>query len=198
MVVAVNRLYNEQVGHGCALDVVDVGGLEQCVDVGRVLHRNNRLAHAIGEVGKGGLGAVEVAVVVRREKVAVSRVADIPHVNPVAASDVVTDYCGHAAVEGLGGGPASRVGDVLVSRVRGVVVLEYEVPHLLWSEEEDLRGRTVACANARLVEVVEGCATGLRKIRKIQIDETVAGRHCGTGKHVVPAVVENDRRILNS
>lgn len=51
--------------------VVDVGRLEQGVLVG-VGQGNHCIAHAVGEVGQRGLRAVQMAVVVRGEQVAVA------------------------------------------------------------------------------------------------------------------------------
>ena len=62
------------------VDFVDVGGFEE--GVLRVLQGDDGLAHAVGEVGEGGLRAEEVAVVVGGEEVAVCCVAYYPHVDP--------------------------------------------------------------------------------------------------------------------
>jgi len=112
-------------------NVVHVGRLKQIVGVGRH-HRDDGLAHALGERGEGRLAAVQVAVVVGAEEMAVCRVADDPHVYPESVSDVVCDGGGGTVgVEDLGRSPASRVGDVRVGAVSCVAVLVDEVPEFL-------------------------------------------------------------------
>ena len=81
-VARANALDKKQVlvvGHA-----VHVGRLKQVV-LG-VLQRNHRLVHALGELRNGRRAAVQPAHVVGREEMAVGRVADDPHVDPVAAA----------------------------------------------------------------------------------------------------------------
>jgi hypothetical protein len=115
------------------------------------------------------LGAVEVAVVIRREEVAIGRVADNPHIHPVAAADVLSDDARNAAKEVLRGRPTSRIAKVLVGRVGSISILEDQVPQLLRLKVKDLRCSAVARSNSTLVEIEEWSIPRLAKIGEIKI-----------------------------
>ena len=89
-------------------------------------------------MGERCLAAVEPAVVVVGEEMAVGVVAYDPHVDPVALLRVQETFgneCGGTVgVEDFGGGPPCRIGNVGVGAVCGIAILVDEVPELLRSE----------------------------------------------------------------
>lgn len=91
------------------------------------------------------MAAVEAPVVVGRVQVAEGRVADDPHVYPVAgAAEAVLDRLRCAVgVEDLGRGPAFGVGNIRVRAVGCVAVLVDEVPELLGREVDFFFGGLV-------------------------------------------------------
>lgn len=89
-------------------------------------------------MGERCLAAVEPAVVVVGEEMAVGVVAYDPHVDPVALLRGEKALCnesgGAVGVEDFRSRPACRVGDVWVGAVCRIAVLVDEVPELLGSE----------------------------------------------------------------
>jgi hypothetical protein len=128
--------------------------------------------------------------------VAVGRVADRPHVDPVAVADVLLDDRRLGRVEVLRRRPAGRVRDVRVGRVRRVAVLVDEVPQVLGRKVEHLRRGAVALADRGRVEVVERRALSLGKVREGDVNHVVARLRGRAGEDVVCAVVLDDRGVL--
>lgn len=137
-------------------------------------------------------------VVVRREEVTICTVADHPHVDPISIPNVIRNDLGPARVECLHRRPPARVADIGIGRIRRVVVLENEVPELLRSEVEHLRGRSISCPDTRLIEVNE-----LRRARDVPVGKVgvkeapVASLRSGS-KDVVAPVVVDDGGVFNS
>jgi hypothetical protein len=137
-----------------------------------------------------------MAVVVGREVIAVGGVANDPHVDPISAPDVLRNGSRSAGEEVLRGRPTAWVGNVGISGIGGVPILVDEIPEILGSEEEDLRGGTVTGTDGSGIEIVESGGLSLTEIGKAEIDEIVARGDCSTGEDVIFAVVEDDGRVL--
>lgn len=177
-------------------DIVDVRSFEQPILV-RIREGNDRLTHAVREVLDGRLRAIEVTVVVAGKEMAVRRVTDDPHIDPVSVTDVVRDDLGRAVVEVRGGSPALGIVDVGVGGVSCIAVLVDEVPEFLRGKVEDFGGGAVACSYWGLVEISEGGGIGLGEVGEAEVDKAVAVGSGRTGKDVVFVVMEDDGGIFD-
>jgi len=139
-----------------------------------------------------------VAIVVGGEEVTIGRVADHPHIYPVAAADIVRNDRRHGAIEGFRGTPALWIAYVGVRGISGVAVLVDKIPNTLGSEVENLRGSAISCANTRLVEVVLISGGSLGKVGKVQVDEAVPGFLCCAREYVIDAIVKDYRGVLDA
>lgn len=100
---------------------------------------------------------------------AVGRVTDDPHINPVAVPNVLLDDRWGARKEVLRGGPTTRIRDIWVRRIGSVAVLEHEIPQLVRSKIEHLRSCSVAGSDRSLIKVCEGGRVGLVEITEAEI-----------------------------
>lgn len=101
---------------------------------------------------------------------AVRRVTDNPHVDPVATAYVLGDDARRAAEEVRWSAPPGGIGDILVGGVGGIAVLVDKVPETLRCEVEDLGSRPVARADRGLVKVVKCRRVCLTEIREGNVD----------------------------
>lgn len=111
-----------------------------------------------------------MAIVVGRKEVAIGRVANDPHVDPVATTDVLGDDAWHAAKEFFWRAPPGGISDVLVGGISSIAILEDEIPETLWCEVEDLGGSTIPCADRSLVKVVECGGICLPEVSEAEVD----------------------------
>jgi hypothetical protein len=139
-----------------------------------------------------------VTVVVLGEEMAIYRVADDPHVHPESSTNVFTDNGRLGGVEMLGRGPTGGVGNIRVSGVGCVAVLVDEVPFVLWGKEKDLRSGAVTGSDGGCVKVIEGGGLSFTKVCEGKVDEIVACLYSCTGKDMICALIEYNRRILQS
>lgn len=129
---------------------------------------------------------------------AVGRIANHPHVDPITTSNVVRNCGRRSAEERLGSSPAVGIVDIRVGRVRRIAVLVDEIPSAFWSKVKDLGSGSIASADWRLVQIAERSRVGLREIGKVEVYEVVPCRFCRTSKDVVFAVVVNDRWVFDT
>ena len=104
---------------------------------------------------------------------AVRRIANDPHINPVSIADIVSDDLWCTGVEVLWCCPASRIADILVRRVCCIAILIDQVPELLGCKVEDLWCGSVAGTNCRLIKIIESRGAGFREVGEVEVDKIV-------------------------
>jgi len=139
-----------------------------------------------------------MTIVIGGEEVTIGRVADHPHIYPVAAAYVARNDRRRATIESFGRTPALWITDVGVRGISGVTVLVNKIPNTLGGEVEDLGCGAISGADTRLVKVVLVSGGSLGKVSEIQVDEAVPGFLCCAREDVIDAIVINYRWVLDA